>query len=515
MTKACTQSDVKEINKESTLRASVDQSTKKSNSRMFGFFLGIGLFILLNILPNPEFISPLGWDVLAVAALMLTWWVTEAVPLPVTALIPIVLYPTMGIMDIKPVTASYGNPIIFLFFGGFVIALAMEKWSLHLRIALSIVRKTGTNATGVIGGFMIATAFLSMWMSNTATTVMMLPIAVSVLELFKTNSNNKEHARFAIALLLGVAFAANIGGTATIIGTPPNAILASYFSDQYGYEISFLSWAMVGIPFVLVMLAVSWFLLVRLFGIHSLAKVEEASEMIEQRWRDLGRISWQEKMVFVVFVSAASLWIGKGLLGYILPVDKLSDTTIAVAAAILFFLIPSRTEKGKFLLDWEDTKKLPWGILLLFGGGVNLASAMNQSGIVELIGGQLSGFHQYGIFFLGLGVVLTVLFLTECMSNFALITIMIPVVALISLQFDMNPLILTIGATLASSCAFMLPMATPPNAIVFSSGYIRVKDMVRIGVVLNLIAVGMVVLLSNTLIPVIFDEPLEIFTSLK
>lgn len=469
-------------------------------------FCGIALFVGLLVLPAPEAIGPIGWHVLAVAGLMLAWWVSEAVPIPVTALTPVVLLPALEVMPIKEVTASYGHPIVFLFMGGFIIALALEKWKLHLRIALYIVRFTGTRATGILGGFMLATAFLSMWVSNTATTVMMLPIALSVLQLL--DEHNKQGNRFAIALLLGVAFAANIGGTATIIGTPPNAVFAGFLSTQYGFEVNFLSWIVVGGPFMLVMLFLTWLLLTRLFKLPQIGHIEGSGHVIETQWQSLGKVTQQEKIVAVIFCTTAALWIGKNMLPF-----EVSDTSIAIFGALSFFFVPVDLKKGQFLLAWEDTKALPWGILLLFGGGLNLAGAMSKSGLVELIGQNIAFFHAYGFLALALAVIIVVIFLTECMSNLALITVMLPVVALVSLQFDVNPLILTVGATLGASCAFMLPMATPPNAIVFSSGHMHVADMMKAGIWLNLLSLVVITGLMYTLIPMAFDVPLTAFTN--
>jgi sodium-dependent dicarboxylate transporter 2/3/5 len=474
-------------------------------SQGVGMFLGPGLLLAILATPAPEAISEEGWKVIAVAALMLSWWISEAVPIPVTALTPIVTFPLLDVMPIKQVTASYGHPIVFLFLGGFVIALAMQKWQLHLRIALYIVRLTSTRATGILAGFMIATAFLSMWVSNTATTVMMLPIVLSVLDLLE-DKNPLKHAKLATALLLGVAFAANIGGTATIIGTPPNAILAGFVFDQYGLEITFLSWFVVGMPFMLVMLFLTWILLVFLFGLKSFGEIEGSEEVIAHKWELLGSPSKQEKITAAIFVSTAALWMGKSLLPF-----SLTDTTIAMIGALAFFFVPVNLKKSDFLLNWEDSKQLPWGILLLFGGGLNLAGAMSISGLVGLVGENIAFFQQYGFFVLALVVVFVVMFMTEGMSNLALIAVMLPVISAVSLQFEVNPLVLTVAATLASSCAFMLPMATPPNAIVFSSGHLRIIDMMKVGVWVNVLSISVIMVLVFTLVPMVFDQPLSMF----
>lgn len=475
-------------------------------SQLLGLILGLGFFFTILALPAPEAIGDKGWSVFAVIGLMLTWWVAESVPIPVTALTPIITFPLLDLMPIKQVTSTYGHPIVFLFLGGFLIAVAMQKWQLHIRIALYIVRLTGTKATGILGGFMIATAFLSMWVSNTATTIMMLPIALSVLELLK-NKCPKQHARFAIAMLLSIAFSANIGGTATIIGTPPNAILAGFLGDKFGFEVTFLKWFMVGMPFMLIMLFLLWRAMIFFFKLNELGKIEGSEQVIAHKWEMLGKIGRQEKLTFIVFVATAASWMFKGAFPF-----EITDTAIAMIGGLSLFFIPINLKKSEFLLSWEDSKDLPWGILLLAGGGLNLAAAMSDSGIVVTLGEHLTLFHEYGFFFLALVILIAVVFMTESMSNMALLSVMLPVIVAISLQLDLNPLVLTVAAALASSCAFMLPMATPPNAIVFSSGHIRIVDMVKVGIWLNFIAIGVVMLLIYTLIPAVFSESLTLVT---
>ncbi|MDA0781298.1 MAG: SLC13 family permease [Rickettsiales bacterium] len=472
--------------------------------------VGISLFFTMLLIPAPDAIGDTGWRVIAVISLMLIWWISEAVPIAITALLPIVLFPVLKVVPLNEVTANYGNHIVFLFLGGFTIALAMEKWNLHTRIALAIVRKTGTHANGIILGFMIATAFLSMWLSNTATTVMMLPIAASILALVTNGKAQSElpqsTARFALSLVLGIAFAANIGGTATLTGTPPNAIFAAFMQKQYDYTVEYGSWIMIGLPFAVLMLIACWFVLCFLVYPSRMGNIAGASSEIEKRYKALGKISYNEIMVLVVFVSTALLWIFKSS---ILPF-AIKDAGIAIAASIILFLIPREDKKG-FLMQWggrpenNDMIKMPWNILLLFGGGLSIAGAMDKSGLVSVIGEQISSFDSLGIFGIVVLCFIVTLFITEVMSNLALITIFLPVLAGIALNFGENPLLFAIGATLASSCAFMLPMATPPNAIVFASGYIKIAQMVKVGTVMNIISIILITLLSYTLISAVFD----------
>jgi len=476
-------------------------------SRIYGFLTGILLFIIILAIPAPEVIGDKGWKVIAVVALILSWWISEAIPIPATSLMPIVLFPLLDIMTIKKTTSSYGHYIVFLFMGGFVIALAMEKWNIHKRISLAILKLTGTKANGIIAGFMLATAFLSMWMSNTATTVMMLPIASSVLALiFSSNKSPLENEQisvgekyFALSLMIGIAYAANIGGTATLIGTPPNAVLAGFLQDRFDYQIDFSSWIMIGLPFSITLLAICWFVLTKLIYNNGLGEIDGAHDLIENEWNKLGKMSKGEKIVLTVFIATACFWMFKKLLPF-----PISDTAIAIIAAVSLFILPADLKRGKFILVWEDMQRLPWGILLLFGGGLSIAAAMGESGLVQVIGSQLSGLSTYGTITLVLGVIFVVLMMTEIMSNVALISVFLPVLAGLSIELTKDPLLFLIPSTLAASCAFMLPMSTPPNAIVFASGYIRIAQMVKAGILMNIISVLLALLFTFTIISAVF-----------
>ena len=502
----------------------MNRTAPLTRSRKVGLFLGPLLFLLIVwITPETPFLGKPAHHTLAVGTWMITWWITEAVALPVTALLPIVLFPLAGVMPIKEAAAPYANPIIFLFMGGFMLALALEKWKLHLRIALNIVRLTGTNANGIILGFMLATAALSMWISNTATTVMMLPIGVSVIEILRkrtpSSKNDQENDPenedetvtkgthyFSLTMMLGIAYAANIGGVATIIGTPPNTVLAGILNEKFNYTIDFARWLAIGLPLSLIMLGITYLFLVKLLYPNRLGNFEGAQQVIKDELAKLGKINKAERIVLVLFLTTAFCWIFKNSLNNLFPAWQLTDASIAMIASVALFVTPIDYKKGVFVLEWKDTERLPWGILILFGGGLSLASALSAVGIIGIIGdgiGVVGGSLNVSVIFLIL--VTLMLFMTEVMSNVALTAVLVPVVAGVAVGLNENPLWMTIPVTIAASCAFMLPMATPPNAIVFASGHIKVSQMVRVGVFLNIIAILLLILLANTALPYIFD----------
>jgi len=472
--------------------------------RRLGLALGPLLFLFVMSLPNITLLSAEAQKVVAVAVWMLVWWVTEAVSLPVTALLPLILLPLTNVVPIKEAAAPYSSPIVYLFMGGFVIALAMEKWDLHLRIALTIVKLTGTHANGIILGFMIATAALSMWISNTATTVMMLPIASSVITLLVGSVSQKGQKNFALAIMLGVAYAANVGGVATLVGTPPNSVLAGFISTTYGYEIDFASWFFMGFPFSVVMLAITYFILVKWVYPNKLGHIEGSAKLINDKLQALGKISIPEKKVLFVFASTAICWISRGYINPYLPFS-LTDPVIAMMGAIALFIVPATNFKSGYLLVWEDMQKLPWGILLLFGGGLSLASALSTTGVIELIGNLVSNNNQLSVIGVILLMTSVVLLMTEVMSNVALVAVFMPVVAGIATGLGVPVLWVAIPVTIASSCAFMLPMATPPNAIVFASGHIKVFQMVRAGILLNVMAILLLLVWEQSFVRWFFE----------
>ena len=475
-----------------------------SNSKKVGLFLGPVFFLLILLWPQP-LLSTQGDAVIAVALWMVTWWLTEAVSISVTALLPLLLFPLLDIMPIAEVGNNYGSPIIFLFFGGFVMALALEKVNLHRRIALNSIRITGTTPNKVVLGFMIATASLSMWISNTATAVVMLPIAMSVIKLLidDVDGFTKKDRNFAVSVLLGIAFSANAGGIATVIGTPPNSILIGLLENEYQIEISFLKWMVFALPFSIIMIGLSYITLVHLIFPSKGLNFSASNEVIQEELRKLGPTRSKEKMVLGIFAVTVSLWIFRTLINSVFPSLGLSDTMISMFAAISLFAVPFNLKKGDFILDWKDTEKLAWGILILFGGGLALAKGMSVSGIVDQVSQSIAA-GNFSITATASLLILLMLFMTELMSNVALVAVLAPVVAGIAIGLGIPMVYLLIPVTMASSCAFMLPMATPPNAIVFASGFIEVKDMVKAGILLNLVAVLILIGLFEYIIPLLF-----------
>lgn len=458
-----------------------------------------------------------------VATLMAVWWLTEAIPLSATALLPIVLFPILGVLDVKGTTARYGDSIIFLFMGGFLLALAMQRWGLHKRIALMTILLVGTQPKRMIAGFMVATALLSMFVSNTATAIMLVPIALSVVEMVKAQGGYQENdqrlASFATCLVLAIAYSASIGGVGTLIGTPPNMVLAGIAREQLGIEIGFARWMLLGIPIVLVFLPIAWVYLTRFAFPDQIERIEGGRKLIRDQLHHLGPMSRGEWSTFIVFTLTASLWIIRPLLqrlGVSLTPENadpsllasalvnLNDTTIAMGGALILFLLPADREHR--VLDWKTAEKLPWGILILFGGGLALAKGISTTGVDAYLGSLfvgLKGVHPLVITFL---VTTLVIFMTELTSNTAITNAILPVLISAAAALDMDPLMLMIPASLAASCAFMLPVATPPNAVVFASGHISIARMARAGFAMNLLAVGVVVLASAVLVPRIFGS---------
>lgn len=473
-------------------------------SNKIGLVSGPILFLVFLNLPK-ALITESADAVIAVALWMIIWWITEAVSISVTALLPLLLFPLLKIMPIGDVGANYGSPIVFLFFGGFVMALALEKVNLHKRIALSIIKVTGTTPNKVVLGFMIATAVLSMWISNTASTVVMLPIAMSVIQLLisDTDGFTKRDRNFALSVMLGIAFSANAGGIATVIGTPPNSVLIGLLENEYQIEISFLKWMVIGLPFSIIMIVMCYLVLVKLMFPSGTLKFNASKEIISDELQKLGPTSRKEKMVLVIFGVTIFLWIFRTVINSIIPNLGLSDTIISIFAAIALFAIPFNLKKGDFILEWKDTQKLAWGILILFGGGLALAKGMSVTGIVDLVAGVIAA-SDISVLLTATLLIVLMLFMTELMSNVALVAVLAPVVAGIALGLGLPIVYLLIPVTMASSCAFMLPMATPPNAIVFASGYIKVNEMAKAGILLNCIAVVLLVCLFQFILPLLF-----------
>jgi sodium-dependent dicarboxylate transporter 2/3/5 len=451
---------------------------------------------------NPFGMSAEARLVIAFAMLMIGLWVTEALPMPVVALLPLILFPFFGIAPIDVTASSYANPVIFLFMGGFMLGLAIEKWNLHRRIALNIVRLTGTSGNRIILGFIISTGLISMWLSNTATTMMMFPIALSVVKVMEENSSNKAGlTNFSMSIMIAIALASNFGGIATIIGTPPNVAYAAFYNKRYQSSIAFSDWIQVCLPLSILLLFSLYLVMVKWLYPNHMKSDEGTRSVIQNELQALGSFTTAEKRVFVVFVVTATLWITKDLLNRI-GAFRLDDNMIAIMGATALFIIPSGN-KGQPLLDWKDTRNMAWGILLLFGGGIALAGALEKAGLIEQLGQWFAqyGFNQLMLIFL---VALISLFVSEVMSNVAQVIVFAPVVSSLAEAAHLHPLILGIPMTLAASCASMLPMGTPPNAIAFSSGYIKLKQMTRVGFIMNIISVILITLFCWLLLPRIF-----------
>ena len=459
-----------------------------SLQKWLGLFGGLFLFILMLWSDPPEGLGKEGWVTAAVAILMAIWWISEAIPIPATALLPLVLFPLLEIANIKETVIPYSNPIIFLFMGGFIIAIAMQEWGLHKRIALNIIRIIGHKPKNIILGFMIASAFISMWVSNTAATIMMLPIALSVIEInFRLPHNHEDvsqYRNFSIILMLGIAYASNVGGIGTIIGTPTNALLIGFLNETYGIEISFLKWLGIGLPIVFLGLPIIYFTLVNILYPIKLKTLPAGKDFIKNEIDKMGKISKAESMVAVIFTLTAILWLVRPFLESLLP--GISDPGIAIFAALLFFITPLQISRGKFLLSWKAAEKLPWGILILFGGGLTLAGSIQRSGLADWIGGYFTGLHDVHIIVIILIVTVLIIMFTELTSNVATVSAFLPIMVAFAAGMGEDPLLLAIPVAIAASCAFMLPVATPPNAIVYGSGLITIPQMVRAGFLLNL-----------------------------
>lgn len=488
----------------------MEEAIKDTKSRRQWLALGFGLLLMCLL----WWINPLGLEekacrLLAIAGLMITWWIGEAMPMPVVALLPLVLFPVLGIARLDAIAPGYASPVIFLFMGGFLIGLAIEKWSLHRRIALSIVSLTGTSGNRIILGFILATGLLSMWLSNTATAMMMYPIGISVIQVIKTNHKSGGNtANFSLCIMLSIAYAANLGGIATIIGTPPNVTFVEYIRKHYNYNIQFIDWMLVCTPLAIALLFSAYFVMVKWLFPNRMGSDTATGELIQNEIRQLGPLSAAEIGVLIIFILTALLWMIKDPLNK-LAGTKLDDTMIALMGAILLFIVPSGakpSEGSAKLLVWQDTSKMAWGILLLFGGGITLADALDKAGLIERMGKWLGTFTGNDILVLIIVVAVVSIFLSEVMSNVAQVMVLAPVITGLSDELKFNPLILGLAMTLAASCASMLPMGTPPNAIVFASGHIRIGQMIRAGLIINIISIILITLFCLLILPLVMPE---------
>ena len=475
--------------------------------QIVGRILGPAIFVVMLLTDQWQGVmSTEAWRVAAVGLWMATWWATEAIPVPVTAFLPLVVFEPLGISSLREAAAPYANPTIYLFLGGFMMAMAIDRWNLHRRIALAVIDNTGTDGRRLIGGFMLVCAVLSMWMTNTSTTIMLLPIVLSVSAVMRDNIPNlpeKTRQDFQIAMLLGLAYSASIGGLATLIGTPPNALLMGFMAENYDIEISFARWMLVGIPVSFVMLPIAWLLLTRVLFPCDIPANEAVKKHLHQLRMELGAMSIPERRIGIIFVCLIMSWMLRRPISDWLGIGGLSDAGIVMTAAMLLFILPSGDAKQPRLMTWDDVTRLPWGVLILFGGGLSLAAAVSGSGLALWLGEQLAPLNAWGTAVLVVASVALVIFLTELTSNLATTATLLPVMGAIAIQAGVPPIVLTVPITIAASCAFMLPVATPPNAIVFSTGAISIPQMVRAGILLNIIGIIIVSVAALFLAPVL------------
>ncbi|WP_309868289.1 SLC13 family permease [Desmospora profundinema] len=482
------------------------QPPSYKRSQLVGLFLGPVLFLWALFLFSPDGLSWEGQAVLAATLWVAVWWITEAIPIPATSLLPLILLPLTGALEGDVVTSAYGDPIVFLFLGGFMIALAMEKWGLHKRMALNIISLIGTSTQRIILGIMCATAFLSMWISNTAAVMMMIPIGTAIIyqvsQTLKKRSPDypERKGNFEKSVILGTGFAGTIGGLATLIGTPPNVILAAMVSSLYGVQISFAGWMLFATPLSLVLLICTWLYLSRIIYPAEMKALPGGKELIQREKDALGKTRSEEKAVLAVFLFAAFMWITRSFLWDGL-IPGISDTMIAITAAVALFLIPA-AQKGKRVLDWEVSREVPWGVLLLFGGGLAIAAGFGQSGLAEWVGNQLTVLEGIHFLLIVITAAALVLFLTEITSNTATATMILPILASLALAINIHPYALMVPAAMAANCAFMLPVGTPPNAIMFATGKVQITEMAKAGFWINLFALALVVITVYFFLPI-------------
>jgi sodium-dependent dicarboxylate transporter 2/3/5 len=485
------------------------QLSERGTYQNIGLVMGPAVFALMMVTAGlQDTMADQAWRTAAVGLWMAIWWATEAIPVPATAFLPIVTFDLLGIASVKQAAQHYSNPIIYLFLGAFVLAIAVERWNLHRRIALAILSRTGTDGRRLIGGFMLVAASLSMWMTNTSTTMMLMPIALSVVGVVLAHVDGlteKTKNNFQTAMLLGLAFAATIGGLATLVGTPTNALLAAFVQESYGIEISFLRWMMVGVPITMLMLPLAWLILTRWVYAVDIPASKAAQDHLLDLKHNMGSITLPEKRVALIFGLVILGWIMRRPIVSYLPIEGLSDTGIAMAGALALFLMPSGDKEQPQLMIWADLNRLPWGVLILFGGGLSLAAAIADSGLAQWLGQSLSPLSNYGVMMLVIAATALVIFLTELTSNVATTATFLPVIGAIAVQSGIPPMVLCVPITLAASCAFMLPVATPPNAIVYASGMLTIPQMARAGFYLNICGMFLLTLVAMFWAPVIFS----------
>ncbi len=470
------------------------------NKERIGLVLGPLLFVVFGFAVRAADMPADAAHALGAICWIAVWWVTEAVPIPITSLLPLVLFPLLGLVTIKEMSSAYADELIFLFLGGFILALSLEKWNLHKRIALSISLAIGTNTRLIVLGFMLATGFLSMWISNTATTLMMIPIGLALYAQVGGETSGVVGERFGKALLMGIAYSASIGGMATIVGTPTNAIFVKAVEDNYGVSIAFDQWFLFGLPITVVLMFASWWYLVHVAQPLPAKPLPGSRDELREQLRALGRLTWEERWVLGTFSVVAIAWITRS---YVLRplIPQINDTIIVLAGIVPLFFIPARAKPGR-LMDWQTANRLPWGILLLFGGAFALALAFDQSGLGAWLAGRFASFGNMPLWLILLALVAFTNFITEITQNIATCTLIMPVIVTLAPQIGVHPLGLMAGAAVAASCAFMLPFATAPNAIVFGSGHLKMIDMIRAGLALNVISIALISALAYWLLPV-------------
>ena len=467
--------------------------------RQVGFVLGILPLLLSWLLPPPVHLPVMAYHVGAIAVLMVVWWVCEVVPLTMTGCIPLVLFPFYGIASIDRVAESYANPILFLIISGLFIGLAIQRTQLHERMVFLLLRTLGSSLRLHIAGLMLVTAFLSMWVSNTVTAIIMLPIALALIDV-----HQQEPQDCSLPMLLSLMYAANIGGMGTLIGTPPNAFVVGFLQQDYGITVSFLQWSELALPIVCVLLMVVWVWLCVIKFKVSKASSEIVSGWVIQRARQMGAVSHDELYILLILVMTALAWMLRPWLGSVFHTQLISDTGIAMSASIVLFLVPSQLRQGDYLMNWDVAKKIPWGVLLLMGGGFALAAEINASGLGLWMAGYLQVLSYVPVIIQLAVTTLCILFLTEVNSNTATTITFVPLLALLAINVGVPLELFVFPAAFCASCAFMLPVATPTNAVIYSSGLIKLDDMLRLGIKVNLIAWGIIVLMSYVLIPRLF-----------
>ena len=493
----------KDIPTAATTIAEEGTQTKTAGYKRIGLFLGPSVLLLMTVIGPIGELSLHAWLAGAITLWIAIWWATEAIPIPVTALLPLVLFPIMDVEKVETIAGSYTSPVVYLLIGGFILALGLQRWSLHRRIALYILSHVSSTPGAVVWGFMLATALLSMWVSNTATTLMMVPIATSVALTLAPNQEDPQHQNFTIVLLLAVAYAASIGGLGTLVGTPPNLLMAGFLYDQYDITIGFVDWMMFGMPLVVVMLPAAWWVLIKFaFPIEQLSGDKLLIRTtIATQYRSLGKTSQAEKRMAVVFLCVVVFWMLRKWIVSITGLEGLSDTSIAITGAVLLFILPSG--QGKPLMDWGYAKQLPWDIVLLYGGGMALATAITSSGLAASFGHAMELFSNWHLLALIVVITAVVVVLTELTNNSATIATFMPILGILSVSAEHSPLQLAAPAALAASCAFMLPVATPPNAVVFGTGLITLPQMARAGLLINLLGLLLIPVIAYTMLPLL------------